>query len=59
MKKIIKEQLIKLPRKVRIYYGRIFLYMLGKVGTHEFYNDITLYNELKLWIDTNGKPNKK
>jgi hypothetical protein len=33
--------------------------MLGKIGTDEFINDINLYNELKLWLDEKGKPNKK
>jgi len=59
MKTIIKKNLIKLPRKFRIWWGKMFIYMLGTIGTDEFPNDITLYNELRLWIDTNGKPNKK
>ena len=56
---MIKKNLIKLPRKFRIWWGKVFIYMLGTVGTDEFPNDITLYNELRLWIDTNGKPNKR
>lgn len=55
----IKSQLIKLPRQFRIWCGKVFIYMLGKIGTDEFLNDIILYNELRLWIDNNGKPNKK
>jgi hypothetical protein len=55
----IKSNLINLPRKFRMWWGRCFIYMLGKIGTDEFSNDITLYNELRLWIDEKGKPNKK
>jgi hypothetical protein len=58
MKKIIKENLIKLPRWFRILYGKVFIYMLGRIGTNEFENDIILFNELRLWIDTKGKPTK-
>jgi hypothetical protein len=28
--------------------------MLGKHGTYEFQNDVTLYNELRLWLDENN-----
>ena len=55
----LKSKLIDLPRPFRIWWGKCLLYMLGKFGTHEFDNDITLYNELKLWVDTKGKPNKQ
>ena len=57
MSKFIKSKLIKLPRPIRIWWGECLLYMLGKFGTREFDDDIILYNELKKWIDTNGKPN--
>lgn len=57
--KYINQKLIELPRSFRLWWGRCFMYMLGKHGTHEFQDDITLYNELKLWIDTNGNPNTK
>jgi hypothetical protein len=30
--------------------------MLGKWGTDEVKNDIVLYNELKLWVETKGRP---
>lgn len=56
MKNLIKNNLVNLPRQFRIYFGRVFIYMLGKVGTHEFTDDIILYNELRKWIDSNGKP---
>jgi len=59
MKQLIKKNLVKLPRWFRIFFGNIFIYMLGRIGTHEFENDIVLFNELKLWIDTKGKPNEK
>jgi uncharacterized protein YfaT (DUF1175 family) len=56
MKQSIKKSLIKLPRSFRILWGRIFIYMLGRIGTDEFYNDVVLYNELRKWIDTQGRP---
>jgi hypothetical protein len=31
------------------------MYMLGRIGTDEFVNDIVLYNELKLWVETHPK----
>ena len=51
MKKLIKRNLIHLPRKIRIFFGRCFIYMLGKHGTNEFKKDIYLYLELKKWIE--------
>jgi uncharacterized protein YfaT (DUF1175 family) len=48
--------MIKLPRPLRIWFGKCFLYMLGKWGTDEVKNDIVLYNELKLWVETKGRP---
>lgn len=57
MKNIIKNNLIHLPRSFRIWWGKCFLYMLGKIGTDEFTDDMLLFNELKLWVDTKGKPN--
>ena len=56
MKNYIKNKLIDLPRSFRIWWGKMFLYMLGKIGTHEFHDDIILYNELKRWVDSKGKP---
>ena len=50
---------MRLPRKFRIYFGKIFLYMLGRIGTREFNDDIVLFNELSLWVKTKGKPNGK
>lgn len=56
MTRYLKSKLIELPRPLRIWFGKLFLYMLGKHGTDEFKNDIVLYNELKLWIETQGRP---
>jgi hypothetical protein len=56
MKRYIKSKLIDLPRPLRIWFGKCFLYMIGKHGTHEFRDDIILYNELKRWVDSKGKP---
>ena len=49
----IKRKLVYLPRPFRIWWGRCFLFMLGKNGTQEFQNDITLFYELKRWINNN------
>jgi len=56
MKKLIKENLIMLPRPFRLWWGKVFIYMLGRIGTDEFYNDIVLYTELDKWIKTGGRP---
>ena len=59
MKKIVKRLIIRLPRKFRIWWSRVFIYMLGgNSEAWEITNDITLYNELRLWVDKNGRPNK-
>jgi hypothetical protein len=34
----IKGKLIFLPRSFRIWWGKCFIYMLGKTGTHEWYD---------------------
>jgi len=52
--KYIISNLINLPRPFRIWWGKCFIYMLGKHGTYEFQNDVTLYNELRLWLDENN-----
>ncbi len=56
MKKFIKANLVNLPRNFRIYFGKVFMYMLGTIGTHEFKDDMILYIELKRWVDSKGKP---
>jgi hypothetical protein len=56
MKNLIKGNLVKLPRQFRIYFGRVFMYMLGRIGTHEFVDDMILYNELSKWVKSKGKP---
>lgn len=56
MIRYIKSKLIYLPRPLRVWFGKCFLHMLGKNGTHEFKDDIILYNELKEWVDSKGKP---
>ena len=52
----IKNNLVRLPRSFRVFYGKVFMYMLGRIGTDEFVNDMVLYNELKLWVETQGSP---
>ena len=51
----MKHLLIKLPRKFRIWWGTIFIYMLGRHGTNEFNEDFLLYLELQKWIEQNKK----
>lgn len=53
MKQLIKKNLIFLPRKARVYFGRVFLYMLGRLGYDEFPLDIPLQMELKKWVELN------
>jgi hypothetical protein len=59
MKKYIKSKIIYLPRPFRIWWGKCFLYMLGKVGTREFKDDVILYNELHRWVENEGKTKSK
>jgi hypothetical protein len=47
----------KLPFWFKLWWAKQFIYMFKGFGP-TFDNDITLYNELRLWIDTQGKPNK-
>lgn len=58
MKRKLLSKLIFLPRSFRLWWGGMFLYMLGNWG-EEFDNDLVLYTELKLWVDTKGKPNNQ
>lgn len=51
----IKARLILLPRRFRVWWGKTFAYMLGKVGTDEFNDDFVLYCELKRWLSDNEK----
>ncbi len=51
----MKKLLIKLPRKFRVWWGEMFIYMLGKCGTNEFNDDFLLYLELQKWLDLNKK----
>ena len=51
----MKKILIKLPRKFRVWWGEMFIYMLGKHGSNEFNDDFLLYLELQKWLDLNKK----
>jgi len=53
MKKYIKQNLIFLPRKFRVKFGKVFMSMLGKIGTSEWNEDMVLYNELARWTERN------
>jgi hypothetical protein len=52
----IKKYYHKFPFWFKLWWAKQFIYMFKGFG-HTFNNDIVLYNELKLWIDTKGKPN--
>lgn len=45
----------KLPMWFKIIWAKIFIRMFCGFGP-TFDNDIILYNELKKWIETNGRP---
>ena len=53
----MKRYYSKLPFWFKMWWAKQFIYMFKSFGP-TFDNDITLYNELRLWIDTKGKPNK-
>ena len=55
MKLIDKIPFYRLPMRFKIFWAKIFIRMFTGVGPN-FDNDIILYNELKLWIETNGRP---
>ena len=59
MKKLITNNLIFLPRFLRVFWGRTFIYMLGKFGSDEWYLDMNLMLELNKWIETNKVKNKQ
>jgi hypothetical protein len=51
----MKKYLHKLPFKVKLWWAKQFIHMFKGFGV-TFNDDIVLYNELKTWIDTKGKP---
>lgn len=55
MKYFILKRLVRLPRSFRVWWGSIFLWMLG--DWREVRDDIALYNRLKEWVDAKGRPN--
>jgi hypothetical protein len=48
----------KLPFKFKLWWAKQLLYMFKGFG-ETFNDDIILYNELNLWIETKGKPTSK
>ena len=44
-----------LPMRVKLFWAKIFIRMFKGFG-NTFDNDIILYNELKKWIETKGRP---
>lgn len=56
MEKILsKLKLHKLPFRVKMFWAKAFIRMLKGFG-ETFDNDVILYNELSLWIRTEGRP---
>lgn len=51
----MKKHFYKLPFKFKLWWAKQLIYMFKGFGS-TFDDDIVLYNELKLWIDTKGKP---
>lgn len=47
----MKKHLYKLPFRIKLWWAKQFIYMLRDLP-----NDVVLYNELSLWIESNGKP---
>ena len=52
----MKKYYYKLPFRFKLWWAKQLLYMFRGFGA-TFNDDIDLYNELSLWIKTNGKPN--
>ena len=57
MKRIILTKLVRLPRSFRVWWGTMFMWMLG--DWKEVRDDIVLYNRLKEWVDAKGRPNTR
>lgn len=51
----MKQHLYKLPFHIKLWWAKQLLYMFKGLGP-TFNDDIVLYNELSLWIETKGKP---
>ncbi len=54
----MKKYYYKLPFRIKLWWAKQLLYMFRGFGK-TFNDDIVLYNELQLWIETNGKPYSK
>ena len=51
----IKKYYHKLPFWFKLWWAKQFIYMFKGFGP-TYPDDIVLYNELSLWIETKGKP---
>ena len=54
----MKKHFHKLPFKFKLWWAKQFLYMFKGFGP-TFNDDIILYNELKVWVETKGRPTSK
>jgi hypothetical protein len=50
-----KIPLYKLPMWFKLLWAKAFIRMFRGFGP-TFHNDLILYNELNLWIETKGRP---
>jgi len=48
-------KLYRLPMWFKLFWAKCFICMFRGFGP-TFDNDIILYNELRLWIETQGRP---
>lgn len=55
MKVLNRIPLYRVPMWFKLLWAKIFIRMFGGFGP-TFENDIILYNELQLWIETKGRP---
>ena len=51
----MKQHLHKLPFRFKLWWAKQLLHMFRGLGP-TFKDDIVLYNELSLWIETKGNP---
>jgi hypothetical protein len=45
----------KIPFKYKLFLAKVFIRTFRGIGP-TFYDDLVLYNELSLWIETEGRP---
>jgi hypothetical protein len=51
----MKKYYYRLPFWFKLWWAKQFIYMFRGFGP-TFHDDLILYNELSMWIETEGKP---